>query len=89
MALNGQGCRQVAYRREYPGGRPGRADGDVEREITGMDHDLQHPGEQEVVPAQGPAPPGNRRTRLRLAARWPQATYLTAAITRLQACAPG
>jgi Transposase DDE domain group 1 len=32
---------------------------------------------------------GGRRRRLRLAATWPWAAQLTAAITRLQACAPG
>jgi hypothetical protein len=32
---------------------------------------------------------GGRRLRLRLAATWPWAGQLTAAITRLQACAPG
>jgi DDE family transposase len=32
---------------------------------------------------------GGRRLRLRLAATWPWAGHLTAAITRLQACAPG
>jgi Transposase DDE domain group 1 len=32
---------------------------------------------------------GGRRLRLRLAATWPWASQLTAAITRLQACAPG
>lgn len=32
---------------------------------------------------------GGRRLRLRLAATWPWADQLTAAITRLQACAPG
>ena len=32
---------------------------------------------------------GGRRLRLRLAATWPWAPQLTAAITRLQACAPG
>ena len=32
---------------------------------------------------------GGRRLRLRLAATWPWATQLTAAITRLQALAPG
>jgi hypothetical protein len=32
---------------------------------------------------------GGRRLRLRLAATWPRATQLTAAITRLQALAPG
>ena len=32
---------------------------------------------------------GGRRLRLRLAATWPWATQLTAAITRLQAFAPG
>jgi len=30
-----------------------------------------------------------RRTRLRIAATWPWATQLTAALTRLQALAPG
>jgi hypothetical protein len=32
---------------------------------------------------------GGRRLRLRLAASWPWATQITAAITRLQALAPG
>jgi Transposase DDE domain group 1 len=32
---------------------------------------------------------GGRRLQLRLAATWPWAPQLTAAITRLQACAPG
>jgi hypothetical protein len=32
---------------------------------------------------------GGRRLWLRLAAAWPRAAQLTAAITRLQACAPG
>jgi len=32
---------------------------------------------------------GGRRLRLRLTATWPWATQLTAAITRLQALAPG
>jgi hypothetical protein len=32
---------------------------------------------------------GSRRTRMRLAATWPWATQLTAAITHLQALAPG
>jgi hypothetical protein len=32
---------------------------------------------------------GSRRRRLRIAATWPWAMQLTAAITRLQACAPG
>ena len=32
---------------------------------------------------------GSRRLKLRLAARWPWAPEITAAITRLQALAPG
>ena len=32
---------------------------------------------------------GGRRLRLRIAATWPWATQITAAITRLQALAPG
>ena len=32
---------------------------------------------------------GGRRLRLRIAATWPWASHLTAAITRLQAIAPG
>ena len=32
---------------------------------------------------------GGRRMRMRIAATWPWATQLTAAITRLQALAPG
>lgn len=39
--------------------------------------------------AAGRLPCGGRRLRLRLAATWPWAAQITAAITRLQSYAPG
>jgi hypothetical protein len=42
-----------------------------------------------LFPAAGRLARGGRRLRLRLAATWPWATQITAAITRLQAFAPG
>lgn len=52
MTFNGQAHQQVAHRCKHFGRKLGRADSDAQREIIGMDHDLEHPGEQEVVSAQ-------------------------------------
>jgi len=60
MTLYGQSHQQVAYRRKHLGRKLGCADASAQREIIGMHHDLQHPGEQEVISAQGPALPGNQ-----------------------------
>jgi len=46
------------------------------------------PGASSAAAAAGRIVRGGRRPRLRLAATWPWATQITAAITRLQAFAP-
>jgi hypothetical protein len=69
MTVNGQAYQQVTHRGKHLGRKLGRADADAQREIIGVDHDLQHPGEQEVVSAQGPALPGNQHDITRRTSR--------------------
>jgi hypothetical protein len=60
MTLYGQLHQQLGHRRKHLGSKLVRADAGAQREIIGMDNDLRHPGEQEVISAQGPSLPGNQ-----------------------------